>query len=81
MLEYIEGTSLQRALQLDAPTIEAALELALELASVLEAAHAAGIVHRDFKPANIMLLEDGSAKVLDFGLSHSPVRRRLRTRP
>ena len=53
-----------------------ALDIAIQMASALTAAHAAGIIHRDIKPENVMLRPDGFVKVLDFGLAklaaHSP---------
>ena len=77
--EYIDGVTLRRkmaASHLDTPEI---LDIAVQVASALEEAHAAGIVHRDIKPDNIMVRRNGYVKVLDFGLAkltetidHSP---------
>ena len=66
--EYIEGETLTAQLQRDSLSLKSTLEISLQVASALEAAHRAGIVHRDIKPDNIMVREDGIVKVLDFGL-------------
>jgi Tol biopolymer transport system component len=66
VLELVEGPTLAEMPRLDVPE---ALGLARQIASALEAAHAAGIVHRDVKPGNIKVRPDGTVKVLDFGLA------------
>ncbi|HKQ51774.1 MAG TPA: protein kinase [Pyrinomonadaceae bacterium] len=67
--EFIEGVTLRRRMAAGPLTIEDALDVAMQTASALAAAHAKEIVHRDVKPENIMLREDGYVKVLDFGLA------------
>jgi serine/threonine-protein kinase len=67
--EYIEGQTLRQRLTRGAMDLGEALEVAVQVANALVAAHAAGIVHRDIKPDNIMLRPDGLIKVLDFGLA------------
>ncbi len=67
--EYIEGQTLRQLLQ-DGPLAPSqVVEIALQMADALAAAHAIGIVHRDIKPENVMLRTDGYVKVLDFGLA------------
>jgi serine/threonine protein kinase/Tfp pilus assembly protein PilF len=66
--EYIEGETLKTQLKRESLSLKSILEIALQVASALDAAHRAGIVHRDIKPDNIMVRYDGIVKVLDFGL-------------
>jgi eukaryotic-like serine/threonine-protein kinase len=67
--EYIEGRTLREMIRDGGMKPAEALEVAIQAAGALSAAHAAGITHRDIKPENIMLRPDGYVKVLDFGLA------------
>ncbi len=67
--EYVAGQTLRARLLSGELTLGEALNVALQTASALSAAHQAGIIHRDIKPENIMLRPDGLIKVLDFGLA------------
>ena len=67
--EFIDGQTLRSALTRARFKIGEVLDIALQAAAALAAAHAAGIIHRDIKPENIMVREDGLIKVLDFGLA------------
>jgi len=66
--EYIEGETLKSRLKTEPLSLRSILDIALQVVSALDAAHRAGIVHRDIKPDNIMVRSDGIVKVLDFGL-------------
>src|SRR6267142_709512 len=67
--EFIEGITLRASLAHGRINPDQALEIAVQVASALAAAHDAGVVHRDIKPENIMLRPDGYVKVLDFGIA------------
>jgi serine/threonine-protein kinase len=68
-MELVRGRTLRELLTHDAISVRSALDLAMQIASALAAAHASGIVHRDLKPENVMVTSDGLVKVLDFGLA------------
>jgi serine/threonine protein kinase len=67
--EFIKGLTLRQRLADGAIEPAEAVNIAVQMASALDAAHSAGIVHRDIKPENVMLRPDGIVKVLDFGLA------------
>src|SRR5207237_3844612 len=65
----VEGETLRQRLSRARITVGQTLDVAVQVASALAAAHQAGIIHRDIKPENTMVRTDGNVKVLDFGLA------------
>lgn len=68
-MEFIDGITLRRLMDQRRLELKEAIDIALQVAAALVAAHASGIIHRDIKPDNIMIHRDGHIKVLDFGLA------------
>jgi eukaryotic-like serine/threonine-protein kinase len=72
VFEYVDGENLKQVVSREGPMpVREAVELALQVAKALGYAHDRGIVHRDVKPQNVILNEDGRAKVTDFGIARS----------
>ena len=78
--EFVEGETLRHYMRRH-PKLPEILDIAIQIASALVAAHAAGIVHRDIKPDNIMVRSDGIVKLLDFGLAKLTERGELSSGP
>jgi serine/threonine protein kinase/Tol biopolymer transport system component len=68
-MEYVPGETLRRRLERGRLPIGASLDIAMQIAAALAAAHKAGIIHRDLKPENVIVRDDGYVKLLDFGVA------------
>jgi serine/threonine protein kinase len=69
VMEYLEGEDLKQLLEQGRLSVDRVLEISVELLKALQAAHSQGVVHRDIKPGNVMVLASGQLKICDFGIA------------
>ncbi len=69
VMEYIEGETLAERIEKGPIPVDETIAIARQIAEALEAGHEAGVIHRDLKPPNVKLKEDGTVKMLDYGLA------------
>ncbi len=69
VMEFVEGQTLREKSQASPPSLKSAIDIGVQIAEGLAAAHEKGIVHRDIKPENIMVRKDGIVQIMDFGLA------------
>ncbi len=69
VMEYVHGRTLRHLIRTNKLSVERSVEIAIQICQALEAAHGAGVVHRDIKPGNVLVEEDGLVKVADFGIA------------
>src|SRR5262249_29143469 len=78
VMEYVEGQTLDRLLQSISPLpVDDALRIASRLCDALDYMHRNGVIHRDLKPSNIMICNDGSLRIMDFGIAKTMAMRRI----
>ncbi len=80
-MELIEGEPLDRYLSRHRPDLQELLEMGIQIADALDAAHSKGVLHRDIKPGNILITPRGQAKILEFGLAKLMADRRTVEQP
>lgn len=68
-MAFCEGETLRKKIERDVLSLDESLRIAIQAAEGLAAAHRRGIVHRDVKPANLMITDEGTVKIVDFGLA------------